>query len=204
MSFDPVNLSVDSTKEQIANSTARLIANRMEEVWEFMQEEMTKSQAKQTVAANCHWKKLPIYKIGDMVWLLTRNIKTKRLSKKLDHKMIGPYKVKELVRSFYWLKLPYIMKIYDVFHPNLLQKAATDPLIGQQNSSPSPKVVDNKEKWKINNILDTKQDRDIKKVLFWVKWKRYDNNKVWYNAANFDHAQNVVDNFYKWNLTKPQ
>ena len=37
MSFDPVDLSADSTREKIANSTARSIANRMEEVWDFMQ-----------------------------------------------------------------------------------------------------------------------------------------------------------------------
>ena len=46
MNFDPINLSANSTREQIANSTARLIANCMEEVWEFMWEKMTKWQAK--------------------------------------------------------------------------------------------------------------------------------------------------------------
>ena len=46
MSFNPVDLSANSMREKIVNSTARLIANHIEEVWEFMQEEMTKSQAK--------------------------------------------------------------------------------------------------------------------------------------------------------------
>ena len=46
MSFDPVDLSIDSTKEKIANSMATSIANCMEKVWDFMQEEMMKSQAK--------------------------------------------------------------------------------------------------------------------------------------------------------------
>ena len=32
ISFDPVDLSTDSTKERIANSTATLIVNHMEEV----------------------------------------------------------------------------------------------------------------------------------------------------------------------------
>ena len=101
ISFDPVDLSADFTREKIANSTAISIANRMEEVWDFVQEEMTKLQAKQAVAANCHRKESSAYKIGNMVWLSTKNIKTDRPSKKLDHKMIGPYKVKELVGSSY-------------------------------------------------------------------------------------------------------
>ena len=85
-----------------------------------MQEEMTKSQAKQAIAANCHRKEPPIYKVGDMVWLSTKNIKIKKPLKKLDHKMIGPYKVKELVGSSYWLELPHTIKTHDVFYPNLL------------------------------------------------------------------------------------
>ena len=146
MTFNPVDLSADLTKEKIANRTARSIANRIEKVWEFMQKKMTKSQAKQAVAANYHRKLLLVYKVGDMVWLLTRNIKTKRSLKKLDRKMISPYKVKKLIKLSYQLELPHTMKIYDIFHPNLLQKAATDPLHGQRNSPPPPTVVNNKEK----------------------------------------------------------
>ena len=168
-----------------------------------MQEEMTKSQAKQAVAANRHWKKPPVYKIGDIVWLSTRNIKTKRTSKKLDYKMISSYKVKELVGLSYWLELPHTMKIHDVFHPNLLRKVATDPLPSQQNSPLPPTVMDDEEEWEVNDILDAKRGRGNKKLLYWVKWKGYDDDKAWYNATNFDHAKDVVDNFYKWNLTKP-
>ena len=120
ISFDPVDLSADSTKERIANSTATSIANHMKEVWDFMREEITKLQAKQVVAVNRHRKEPLAYKMGNMVWLSTRNIKTDRPSKKLDHKMIDPYKVKELIKSSYQLELPHTMKIHDIFHPNLL------------------------------------------------------------------------------------
>ena len=203
MSFDPIDLSADSMRERIANSIVRLIANRIEEVWDFMQEEMTKLQAKQVVAANCHCKKPPVYKVKDKVFLLTKNIRTERPSKKLNDKNIGPFKIKKLVRSSYQLELPHTMKIYDVFHLNLLQKAADDPLSGQRNIPPPLTVVNNKEEWEVDTILDAKRGRGGKKVLFQVKWKGYNDNKAWYNATNFDHAQNVVDDFYKQNPTKP-
>ena len=46
MSFDPMDLSADLTKEKIANSTVKSIVNHMEKIWEFMREKMIKLQAK--------------------------------------------------------------------------------------------------------------------------------------------------------------
>ena len=81
---------------------------------------MVKSQQAIVTATNQHQKEVLEYQVGNIVWLLTKNIKTERPSKKLDHKMIGPYKVRELVGSSYWLDLPTSMRIHNVFHPNLL------------------------------------------------------------------------------------
>ena len=110
-----------------------------------MWDKMTKSQVKQVVAANCHHKEPPVYKVEDKVFLSTRNIKTKWPSKKLDYKNIDPFKIKKLVGLLYQLELPHTMKIYDIFHPNLLWKATNNPLPGQQNSPPPLTVVNNKE-----------------------------------------------------------
>ena len=101
MSFDPVDLSADLTRERIANSTTKSIANHIEEVWDFMREEIMKSQAKQMVAANCHRKKSSVYKVGDEVFLLTKNIRTEKPSKKLNDKYIGPFKIKKLIGLSY-------------------------------------------------------------------------------------------------------
>ena len=204
MSFNPVDLSADLTRERIVNSTARSIAKHIEKVWDFMQEEMTKSQVKQVVAANCHEKKPPVYKIGDKVFLLTKNIRTEKPLKKLNNKNIGLFKIKKLVGLLYQLELPHIMKIYDVFHPNLLWKAANNLLPSQQKSLLPLTVVNDKEEWEVDNILDIKRGRGGKKMLFRVKWKGYNDDKAWYNAINFDYAKEIVDNFYKQNPTKPQ
>ena len=56
--------------------------------------------------------------------------------------------------------------------------------------------------WEVDNIIDTKKSQG-KKVLFWVKWKKYDKDKEWYLVANFDHAKEVINNFYSWYPTKP-
>ena len=98
MSFDPVDLSEGSIRERLANTKARSIAANMEEVWKFVRNERAQSQEQQTEAADRHQKSVE-YKVGNNVWLSTKNIKTERPSKKLDHKMVGPFQIKALVGS---------------------------------------------------------------------------------------------------------
>ena len=61
MNFDPVNLSAFLTREQLANSQAKSLANCMQAVWNFTCKEIIKSQAAQVKAANKHQKEAPKY-----------------------------------------------------------------------------------------------------------------------------------------------
>ena len=66
----------------------------------------------------------PTFKRGDKVYLLRKNIKTKRPSEKLDFKKIGPFEVEEVISATnYRLSLPDTMKIHPVFHISLLEPA---------------------------------------------------------------------------------
>ena len=142
----------------------------------------------------------------------TKNIKTERPSKKLDHKMIGPYKIKQLVRLSCQLDLSISIKIHDIFHLSLLWKATNNPLPDQHNNSAPPVIINDKEEWKINDILNARKKGEKKvekkvvgkKIQYHVKWKRYNENKEWYNASGFEHAKKIIDDFYKRNPTKPR
>lgn len=58
------------------------------------------------------------------VYLLRKNIKTRRLNNKLDFKKIGPFEIKEkLGEVTYRLKLPSTMRMHPVFHIGLLEPA---------------------------------------------------------------------------------
>ena len=66
----------------------------------------------------------PTLREGDKVYLIRRNIKTKRPSDKLDHKKLGPFRIKKTMgRLNYQLDLPRTMNIHPVFHISLLEKA---------------------------------------------------------------------------------
>ncbi len=60
------------------------------------------------------------------------------------------------------------MKIHNVFHPNLFRKASTNPLTGQINKPASLVIINNKEEWEVEDILDARSHQG--KIQYRVKW----------------------------------
>ena len=61
-------------------------------------------------------------KEGDSVYLLRKNIKTKRLSGKLDYTKLGLFAIKDKLKTImYRLALPKDIKIHLVFYISLLE-----------------------------------------------------------------------------------
>lgn len=203
MSFDPVDLSANSARERLQNGKARSIADDMKKVWDFVKEESTWSQQSQADAANRHRKDVD-YDVGDMVWLSTKNIKTERPSKKLDHKMIGPYKIISKKGSSCQLDLPASMRTHNVFHTSLLRKAAMDPLPRQRNEPEPPVVINDELEWEVDDILDARRIGRSRYVQYRIKWKGEDEDRTWYPSWNFENAADVVKDFYDRNPRKPK
>ena len=69
-------------------------------------------------------KTAPQLKRGDKVYLLTKNLRTKRKTKKLDHVKVGPFLIAEQKGAVsYRLKLLPDAKIHLVFYISLLELA---------------------------------------------------------------------------------
>ena len=67
-------------------------------------------------------KNIPQLKEGDKVYLLIKNMRTVRLSKKLDHVKVGLFLIKRVKGPVnYKLELLPDAKVYPVFHVSLLE-----------------------------------------------------------------------------------
>ena len=72
-------------------------------------------------------RKNTLYKVEDKVFLLMKNIDTMRPSKKLNYKMIEPFKIIQETEGSYELNLSKLMvRKHSVFHSLLLRRAEED------------------------------------------------------------------------------
>ena len=90
-------------------------------------------QQKSTAYQNKKRKTMPQLKKGDKMYLLTKNLKTKKISKKLNHVKIDSFFIKQQKRSVnYELNLFSNTKIHSIFHVSLLKSA--DPKTSIQDT----------------------------------------------------------------------
>ena len=84
-----------------------------------------------------HHAETPMLKERDKIYLLQKNIKITRLSRKLDHVSTKSFKiVRNIKNTSSKLKLPKNMRIHSVFHISLLKKVS-------DNVSELKQVLDN-------------------------------------------------------------
>jgi hypothetical protein len=113
----------------------------------------------------------PTFREGEVVWLLRKNVKSQRPSKKLDHVKIGPYPIEKQTGPVnYRLKLPDTMRIHPVFHVALLEKAP-------QNAQPKGYDAQtygegDPEEWEVKKVKSHEWRNG--KIYYLIQWSGND------------------------------
>ena len=147
-SFDWNTLTATTVQERLSQEKACQIATCMQEACTLGRELMAKAQAKKEADVNAHRRPID-FAVKDKVYVSTKNWKTQRPSRKLDHQMAGPFEITRQIGNSYEVKLPETMKIHNVFSLDCLQKAADNPLLGQVNNPLPLIVVNTEQEWEV-------------------------------------------------------
>jgi hypothetical protein len=182
-----------TAREKLSQEEAQAMARRMHDAWERARTIMKESQQKKERDVNPH-RREPDFQPGDKVWISTKNIKTERPSRKLDHQQMGPYEILRKEGYSYRVKLPDNMNVHPVFAPGLLRKAADNPLPGQVNEPPPVIKITADEEHEVEAILAVKKIR--KTLKYRASWTGHDNDPEWYPASDFKYSPHLLRDFH--------
>jgi len=139
--------------------TVNKFTERMKSTTEEAKSAICKAQEDMTRYYNRKRTPAPMYKPGDRVYLDTSDIKTTCPSPKLLHCRLRPFEIESQVGpSAYRLKLPHRMRqLHPVFNVVKLSAAPEDPILGRKlQAPPPPTIVNGKEEWKVEEILNSR------------------------------------------------
>lgn len=193
---------------------ANSIADRFQRILDFAKSNMALAQEMQEHYANQSRAAASRYKIGDKVWLDTRNIKTERPAKKLDDKFKGPFTVTKVGTHTVTLDLPKSWKIFNTFHTSLVRLREGDPYPGQEevNSRETPErdegvvVLDTNtgeehKEWRFERILDSRINRRTRRLQYKIQWAN--SKPTWQPCEDVKGCDSDIRDFHTQNPTKP-
>jgi hypothetical protein len=151
---------------------ATTIAEELKKIYKEMQERIKKAQQQSISYISKKRKTAPQLKEGDKVYLLTKNLRTTRPSKGLDHVKVRPFLIRKKNGPVtYTLDLPKDAKIHPRFHVKLLEPADPETLLQKTFYY----EIEEENEFEVERILDHRDTEQIKLREYLVKWLGYDN-----------------------------
>ena len=148
--------------------------------------------------AKWHKNKFSGFKLDQLVWLDTQNLKTK-YHKKMAPKQEGPFQISEVLRPVtYQLDLPLTWWIHNVFYAVLLMPYIKNEVHRPNFLWPPPDIENDEERWEVEAILNHWwHGWGYQYYVLWKEWPI--TNATWEPATCFENGgETILQEYWRW------
>lgn len=191
----------------VKNPASRLYAHWMTQVHEEARKNLETAKSRMKHWADKKRREAPTFAKDQLVWLNAKNIKTKRPSKKLDKKMLGPFRIQKVISpTAVRLTLPASWRIHNTFHVSLIEpyragiQAPPDPDQVLREADPIES-----EDYEVEEVMDAAVVGEGVKYL--VKWQGWPQRRHWtwepYEHFHSEGARQLLTMYRRAHPDKP-
>ncbi|QRW08798.1 Transposon Ty3-G Gag-Pol polyprotein [Ceratobasidium sp. AG-Ba] len=142
------------------------MADYMQEIWEEVIASMEFHRSKEDTPKH-------EYKIGDKVWLVGQNITTRRPSKKLDNKKLGPFVISKDLFTCLSPRTPENHADIQCIPHQPSRTLHRRQRLSQTSARPPPIVTEEgEEEYEVDHVVAWEQRKNG--LYYQVRWKGYD------------------------------
>ena len=192
------------------------IVKHQKETCLFLQDQLVWAQQEQAHWANQNRQPHPGYEVDDMIYVDARHFTSKKNSKSLSMKNVGPWKIVcNIENKVYELDIPQQMRdteLTPVFHPWNLHLTPSD-LFPRQVLEPGLSVLvssSNKnkahKKWEVFEMVNSQKTKKYGvqyKATYANNWDNWNSNPPWQPYSNFENSKHKIRVFHKAYPQKP-
>ncbi|SNX81296.1 related to Gag-pol polyprotein [Melanopsichium pennsylvanicum] len=177
----------------ILNPERQEYAKTNKELVQYLQEQSRQAQLRAVKQYN--WKHKDIeFKVGDKVYVSTKNWATQRPTAKLDTRFAGPFLVIEQIgRRAYWLQLPSLVRVHDIFHVSMLEHTKDSRLEGCSKIQPYPTLHDEDLEFEVEAIVNMCWRQG--QVEYLVQWKGYPEEAASWEPVEAINAPQLIQDY---------
>jgi len=191
---------------EVAVSSTRAHLRRCRRFWKAARTALLRATAQAQRDANRRRVRAPVYRPGEKVWLLARDLplQTSQTStRKLNPRFVGPYSVDRVISPVaVRLHLPPALKVHPVFHVSQLKPVSTSVLSPPVPAPPPPRVLaDGDPVWTVRKLLAVR--RRGRGFQYLVDWEGYGPEERSWVHASYLTDPSLLDDFYRDNPGAP-
>lgn len=177
---------------------AAVRADRLQELHEHLKAELEFTRERMRTNYDNKRVEGPTLQEGDHVYLFARNLHTKRPSRKLDFKKLGPFRiVKKVASSNYELDLPTSMKVRTkVFHISLLEPAPEAAPLEEEIEAEA-----DEEEFDVDEILDSQLRNG--ELHYLIRWLDYGPESDSWEPVDNLSCPEKIEEFHRKNPDRP-
>ena len=172
--------SLNPRKTDVLNPASNIYAHWMKNTFQDNLEALEAARERMIKYADKSRASPPAYKVGDLVMLNGRHIKTKRPSRKLDHKFHGPFQIEKVISpTAVRLTLPSKWRKHPSYHVMEIE-----PFESGSRPAPDPAQIlreaddiEADDEYDVEEVKGSIKRRN--RVLYHVKWLGWPRKKDW-------------------------